>query len=160
MTVSDSFWVVVFEDTVIARLVSFLFQDELVADKYGVVEIYPEQSPPEILTGMIINGVKYGNIVGANELNTLIVSEYRLENNFPNPFNLSTTIKFSISETGFVILKINDMLGKEVAVLVNEKKSAGNYSVNFNAEHLASGIYIYSLTSGQFTSSKKLILLK
>lgn len=87
-------------------------------------------------------------------------NEFLLSQNYPNPFNPTTTIKFSIPETGLVTLKIYDILGKEVAALVNEKKSAGNYSVNFNAGHLASGIYIYRLTSGHFTSSKKLILLK
>ncbi len=86
--------------------------------------------------------------------------EYSLYNNFPNPFNPTTTISYSISKNGLVTLKVYDILGKEVAELVNEAKEAGNYSVTFNASELPSGIYFYTLTSGNFTATKKLILLR
>ena len=85
---------------------------------------------------------------------------YYLEQNYPNPFNPTTTINSS----GLVTLKIYDMLGMEVTSLVNEMKEAGNYSVSFNASSAAgglpSGIYFYTLTSGNFRDTKKLILLK
>ena len=96
--------------------------------------------------------------------------EYQLEQNYPNPFNPTTTIKYSIPNvsSGFslsnVTLKVYDVLGKEVATLVNEKKPTGNYQVKFNASSadggLTSGIYFYSLTSGSFKKTKKLILIK
>ena len=86
--------------------------------------------------------------------------EFALYNNYPNPFNPTTTIEYSIKQDGLVSLKVYDVLGNEVVSLVNENKVAGNYSVQFDASNLPSGIYIYRLTSGQFTSSKKLILLK
>jgi hypothetical protein len=85
---------------------------------------------------------------------------YELSNNFPNPFNPSTTIRYQIPQDGIVTLKIYDILGSEVATLVNEEKLAGKYEVNFNASSLASGVYIYKIQSGSFINSKKMILLK
>ena len=85
---------------------------------------------------------------------------YELSNNFPNPFNPSTTIRYQIPQDGIVTLKIYDILGSEVATLVNEEKLAGKYEVNFNASSLASGVYIYKIQAGSFINSKKMILLK
>ena len=87
-------------------------------------------------------------------------SEYSLSQNYPNPFNPTTTINYSIKSTGLVTLKIYDMLGIEVASLVNERKEPGNYSVTFNVGNLPSGIYIYVLAVNDFTSIKKLMLVK
>jgi hypothetical protein len=89
-----------------------------------------------------------------------LVKEYDLAQNFPNPFNPSTTIRYQIPQDGIVILKIYDILGSEVATFVNEKKVAGKYEVNFNASSLASGVYIYKIQAGSFINSKKMILLK
>jgi hypothetical protein len=86
--------------------------------------------------------------------------EYSLAQNYPNPFNPTTTIYYSIKSIGLVTLKVFDMLGKEVASLVDSRKEPGNYSVEFNAANLPSGIYFYTLTSGKFMDTKKLILLK
>lgn len=86
--------------------------------------------------------------------------ENSLMQNYPNPFNPATTISYSIPTNGFVTLKVYDILGKEVAELVNEAKEAGNYSVTFNASELPSGIYFYTITSRNFKATKKLILLK
>jgi photosystem II stability/assembly factor-like uncharacterized protein len=92
-------------------------------------------------------------------------TKFYLEQNFPNPFNPVTTIKFSIPAVGTrlalsVQLKVYDVLGKEVATLVNEEKTEGSYEVDFNASDLASGIYYYELRSGEFVETKKMILLK
>ncbi len=86
--------------------------------------------------------------------------EFALHQNFPNPFNPSTEIAFSVPVTGFVSLKIYDMLGREAAVLVQDIKRAGNYRVTFNAEGLSSGIYIYRMQSAGFLQSRKMILTK
>lgn len=86
--------------------------------------------------------------------------EYSLEPNYPNPFNPSTQISYSIKEAGLVQLKIYDILGKEVANLVNERKEVGHYSVNFNASKLPSGVYIYRITTNSFTQARKMILTK
>jgi 5-hydroxyisourate hydrolase-like protein (transthyretin family) len=82
------------------------------------------------------------------------------QNNFPNPFNPSTTIRYQIPQDGIVTLKIYDILGNEVTTLLNEEKAKGRYEVNFNASQLASGVYIYKIQAGDFVSSKKMILLK
>ncbi|MCZ7616212.1 MAG: T9SS type A sorting domain-containing protein [Ignavibacteriaceae bacterium] len=86
--------------------------------------------------------------------------EYSLEQNYPNPFNPSTTIKYSIAEDGFVKLAVYNMLGEEVMMIVNGMQKAGRYEVNFNASGLASGVYVYRIESANFTSSKKLMLMK
>ncbi|MEO8231203.1 MAG: T9SS type A sorting domain-containing protein, partial [Ignavibacteriota bacterium] len=88
------------------------------------------------------------------------ISVYRLNQNYPNPFNPSTTISFTIPTTSNVSLKVFNILGKEVATMVNETKSAGNYSVIFNATGLSSGIYFYQLTTDNFTATKKFTLMK
>ena len=85
---------------------------------------------------------------------------YSLSNNYPNPFNPSTVFEFRIAEPGFVTIKIYDVLGNEVASLVNEEKPAGSYKISFDASGLSSGVYYYRLTSGSFFESKKMILLK
>lgn len=89
-----------------------------------------------------------------------IPTVYELSQNYPNPFNPSTIINFSLPEAGVVSIKIYDILGKEVADLVNEQKSAGNYSVSFDASNLPTGTYVYKITSGNFTATRKMLLLK
>lgn len=89
-----------------------------------------------------------------------IPTEFSLSQNYPNPFNPSTSIEFSVPKTTNVSLKIFDMLGREVAVLLDGKKSLGAYKVNFNASSLASGIYVYRLESDEFIDTKKFVLLK
>ena len=88
------------------------------------------------------------------------VKKYELIQNYPNPFNPSTIIRYAIDSRQFVSLKVYNLLGKEVATLVNENKEAGNYLVNFNASYLSSGIYIYKLQAGEFFQTKKMTLVK
>ncbi len=88
------------------------------------------------------------------------VNNYSLLQNYPNPFNPSTVINYSIKNNEQVVLKVFNLLGQEVATLVNEVKQPGKYSVNFNAVNLASGTYVYSLTAGKYSQVKKMILVK
>ncbi len=90
----------------------------------------------------------------------MLPENYALLQNFPNPFNPSTKISYQLPYEGFVSLKVYDVLGKEVANLVSEMKSAGDYTVNFDASNLPSGLYLYRLEAGNFVSSKKMMLLK
>ena len=83
-----------------------------------------------------------------------------MEQNYPNPFNPVTTISYYLPQEEFVILKVYDILGREVATLVNEEKHAGNYKVVFNGNNLSSGVYFYRLQAGSFVSTKKIILMK
>lgn len=86
--------------------------------------------------------------------------EYSLDQNFPNPFNPTTTIRFAVPVSGFVLLKVYDALGREVATLVNEFQTTGAYSVSFDASKLSSGIYFYSLKTQDYSQTKKMMLLK
>ncbi len=107
--------------------------------------------------------IKYQSILTAVENNSnQIPLTYDLMQNYPNPFNPSTVIKYQIAKEGHVTLKIYDMLGREVEKLVDEEKPAGSYEAQFSAgnKNLASGVYLYSLRVNDFTSTKKLILLK
>jgi len=85
---------------------------------------------------------------------------FSLEQNYPNPFNPTTKIKYSIPRRSNLTLKIYNVLGQEVATLVNEAKPAGSYEINWNANKCASGIYFYQIKSGEFIKTKKMILLK
>jgi hypothetical protein len=96
----------------------------------------------------------------SNEVIIGTPTKYALSQNFPNPFNPSTSISYEIPATNFVSLKIYDMMGKEVASLVNGNQEAGFYTVKFDASKLSSGIYFYKLQSNDFTATKKLMLLK
>ena len=85
---------------------------------------------------------------------------YKLSNNYPNPFNPSTTQKYSIPNQSNVTLKIFDVLGSEVASLVNKEQPQGNYEIKFDASELTSGIYFYRLQAGEIVKTKKIIMLK
>jgi uncharacterized protein (DUF2141 family) len=89
-----------------------------------------------------------------------VPSEYSLSQNFPNPFNPTTNITFALPSSQMTTLKVYNVLGKEVAVLVNERKDAGSYTVPFAAERLPSGVYFYQLRSGRYVETKKMLLLK
>jgi hypothetical protein len=111
-------------------------------------------------------GVGVGNIAKWDGLLTGVSSnqnvpdEYRLSQNYPNPFNPSTNIKFSIPNTDNVNLTVYDAAGREAAVLVKEQLTAGEYEVPFDAKGLSSGVYFYTIKTGSFTSTKKMILAK
>lgn len=97
-------------------------------------------------------------VVGVD--NDITVNNFSLEQNYPNPFNPSTKINYSLAERSAVTLKVYDVLGNEVATLVNSTQDAGSHSITFDADQLASGLYIYTINTGNFTSSKKMMLLK
>ena len=87
-------------------------------------------------------------------------NEFKLYDNYPNPFNPTTIIRYAIPEASFTSIKIYNGLGKEVSTLVNETKTAGTYEVEFNASDLSSGVYFYTLQAGSFKETKKMILTK
>jgi Secretion system C-terminal sorting domain len=100
-------------------------------------------------------------ITGINDLkNRNMPGGFLLNQNYPNPFNPTTTIKYSVPFNSLVAIKVYDILGREVETLVNEEKAPGNYSVEFNASKLSSGVYFYRMQAGNFISTKKLILMK
>jgi hypothetical protein len=85
---------------------------------------------------------------------------YSLSQNYPNPFNPSTTIEYQLPKSSLVRLTVYDLIGREVAVLVNDRKDAGVYDVRFDASALASGVYFCRLTAGSFAQARKLILVR
>lgn len=87
-------------------------------------------------------------------------TEFTLQQNFPNPFNPTTTINYSIPEPAYVNLVVCDLLGREIKQLVGEYVGAGTYAVQFNASNLSSGTYLYRITAGKYQSVKKMVLLK
>ena len=89
-----------------------------------------------------------------------IPTEFELSQNYPNPFNPSTIIEYTLPMESHVNIKVYDIIGREIATLVNEEKTPGTYSVNFNASKFASGFYLYRMQAGSFVETKKLILMK
>ena len=89
-----------------------------------------------------------------------LLNSFVLEQNYPNPFNPSTNIQYAVGSQQFVVLKVYDILGEEIATLVNEEKSAGTYEIMFDAQLLASGVYLYKLEAGSYIQTKKMILLR
>lgn len=99
-------------------------------------------------------------VIGIQPVSTEVPAAYKLTQNYPNPFNPTTKINFSIVKAGFVSLKVFDLTGREVAILVNENVTNGTYSVDFNAANLTSGIYFYTLRTSDFSETKKMMLVK
>ncbi len=97
---------------------------------------------------------------GIEQIGSELPSSYELGQNYPNPFNPSTMINFSIPESGLVTLKVFNVLGQEIAELVNDVKSAGNYEVSFDASNLTTGMYIYKIQTGNYSATKKMMLVK
>jgi Secretion system C-terminal sorting domain len=115
-----------------------------------------------ILKGCIINGVVYGDTITvfANNDQSGIPKEYSLIQNYPNPFNPATTIQYSVAGRRIVTLKVYDILGREVATLVNKEKNPGVYEIKFDGSKLSSGVYFYRIQAGNFVQTKKMLLLK
>jgi len=108
-----------------------------------------------------IDSVEYGtHITAVDNSNLDQPANYFLYQNYPNPFNPATNIEYSIPHPGLVTLKVYDVLGNEIRTLENEEKTAGRYSISFNGNDLASGIYFYILRAGDFVQSRKMLLLK
>ncbi len=101
-----------------------------------------------------------GGITGIYIDNENSVHQFLLSQNYPNPFNPTTTIQYSVPKESFVIIKVYNVLGKEIATLVSGRKPIGNYSVDFNSGNISSGTYFYRLISGTYTATKKMVILK
>ncbi|MDP2303901.1 MAG: T9SS type A sorting domain-containing protein [Ignavibacteria bacterium] len=127
--------------------------------QYKVTAIYSTNNETSASNIATVN-VKGGEIEkkGSSEGFTLI--EFNLNQNFPNPFNPTTVISYSVAENSFVSLKVYDVLGNEISELVNTVKEPGNYSASFDASHLSSGIYFYTLKANGYSITKKMLLAK
>ncbi len=118
-----------------------------------------------LLLGAVINGTLIGDtsfLVGINQINENIPIDFKLFRNYPNPFNPSTKIRFDISGKSVeqTFLTVYDLLGNEIAALVNQQLQPGTYEVDFDGSNFPSGVYFYKLTSGDFSAINKMVLLK
>jgi len=106
------------------------------------------------------NGGQGGIVISVEDESQLNPTGFKLEQNYPNPFNPTTSLQYSIGNRQFVTLKVFDLLGREIATLVNEEKPAGTYEVEFDGTNLPSGVYFYQLKAGSFIETRKMVLLK
>ena len=140
------------------------------AEEFGPVEIFDNQSWGYTTTFKYelvyakINRIEYGQFVSVREENKQSPQEYHLSQNYPNPFNPSTKISWQSPVSSWQTLKVYDVLGNEVATLVNEYRNAGSYGVEFKStvgsHQLANGVYFYRLQTGDYVETKKMMLLK
>jgi hypothetical protein len=113
------------------------------------------------LGGSIITTIKYVPVlVSVQGQNTNVPTEYALKQNYPNPFNPSTIIRYQLPKDAFVSVKVYDLLGKEVAKLVDETKDAGYYEIVFDAASLTSGLYFYKMQAGDFVTVRKMVVVR
>ncbi|MCB9259646.1 MAG: T9SS type A sorting domain-containing protein [Ignavibacteriales bacterium] len=132
----------------------------------GSPQLFDVTSTTQNYNYIIENWLRFDPVVNINDNNNhKLTSNFRLDQNYPNPFNPNTIISYTIPQIGDlseinVKLKIYDVLGKQVKVLVNQVKKPGNYEVDFNATNLTSGVYYYQLSAGEYLQTKKMILLK
>ncbi len=116
-------------------------------ERTGLGDVYYKRNPT-------------GNAIGINNISTEIPEGYYLSQNYPNPFNPVTRIKFSITKSGFVALAVYDALGKEVQQIVNTELNPGTYSSDWNASAYPSGVYFYTLKTGSYSETRKMVLVK
>ncbi|MDZ7766269.1 MAG: T9SS type A sorting domain-containing protein [Melioribacteraceae bacterium] len=102
----------------------------------------------------------FSTVVCVDDKPEEVINRFSLSQNYPNPFNPSTRIEYQVSSIEKVSLKVYDILGREIKTFVNEVKSPGSYEVQFNASRLASGVYFYRLTTGDFVQTKKMMVIK
>jgi Secretion system C-terminal sorting domain len=143
---------------------STMFASMVFAHTKHIVEVSDEVFTPVNLTiEEVSDTVHWANTGGnqnVNAGNEANVNTFELMQNFPNPFNPSTQIEFTLEESGQVTLKVFNLLGKEVSTLVDSKLSAGIHSVNFDGSNLNSGVYLYTIKTDNFIRTKKMILMK
>jgi len=148
------------------RYFSGNFDHMIIIERFGMIHRNSDdidEHVTQVLQGALIDGVVYGDtlvVVSVEDDNINYPDEYSLLQNYPNPFNPTTTIKYEIPESKFVILAVYDILGREVAILVNEEKPAGSYEVVFTSSDLISGVYFYQLRAGNYIETKKMIILR
>ena len=127
---------------------------------YGVFKARPELDSIYVVTERGLYLVYDQYITNIRQISTEVPDQYRLFDNFPNPFNPMTIIKYQCTVYNDVSLKVFDVLGNEVSTLVNEKQTAGSYSVSFDGSNFPSGVYFYKLEAGDFAETKRMVLIK
>ncbi len=145
-----------------SNMVNIINADPMFADTANSDYTLLDSSPGKNAgtDGLDLGYIPGGLPTAINEIDSQIPEQFNLSQNYPNPFNPSTTIQFSIPESGFYSIRVFNILGQEVAELINKEVATGNYSVEFDASKLTSGLYIYSLTGNNISITRKMMLLK
>jgi hypothetical protein len=112
------------------------------------------------LKGAIVNGVQYGTLVGVDDPKNQLPAGYRLEQNFPNPFNGSTAIAYELPRASHVTLSVYDLLGRKIATVLDGPQTGGKHNVSFDANGFSSGVYIYRLSAGNFVETHMMTMMK
>ena len=120
--------------------------------------IFSWGAPDDLGTFYVDNIYFYNDVTAIDE--TVLPTEFALEQNYPNPFNPTTTIRFNLPEANHVTMTLYNMLGREIATLVNEYREAGSYDYRLDASNLPTGTYFYSIVSGDFKEVRKMVLIK
>jgi hypothetical protein len=140
--------------TVKSNVIRLIFETNSSTSPYTQTDIDPFDYKNKFYTYSL------KTVTGVNDKSSEGILTFNLSQNYPNPFNPSTLIQYRVPAGGLVTLKVFDVLGREIRTLVNEYRSGGNYTVSFDASKFASGIYFYQLRSGNYVSTKKMLLLK
>lgn len=149
-------------NTTITKTFSTVFKSNWIPENCKfIIVVYKLTTPGTLVQAEVQQSLK-GNIIGSIGIlnQNEIVNEYSLYQNYPNPFNPTTNIKFSIPESTPVNITLYDVLGKEITVLCNQYLKKGVYNIEFDASALASGTYFYTLRTNNYTSTKKMLLVK
>jgi hypothetical protein len=139
---------------------SYDFADWWITDSLGLTHMIGEPGITYNMTGARINEIIYGTVLDVQKQTTSFPDKSRLEQNYPNPFNPSTTIRYALPQRSHVTLTVFNTLGQQVASLVNGDEEAGYHDVRLDASGLASGMYFYHLTAGDYVKTKKLVILR
>ena len=166
-TITDTFPAYTFDTLVTGKLLNENFGlvewDYVWIEEFGKLAMMDWQGEVKhYLRGCVINGKVYGDttfiISGINDINYEM--SYKLYNNYPNPFNSSTVIRFTIPESDYVLLEVYNSLGEKIKTLVNEFTNAGDHTIQFEANNLASGVYLYVLRTSGYMQTKKMLLIR
>jgi hypothetical protein len=139
---------------------SSMYVIRTVADSIGLLRLTYEPGEGGQAVGAIIKGVQYGHITDVKPYALGLPSQPVLRQNFPNPFNPSTTLQYSLPRTSHVTLKVLDVLGEEIQTLINEQREAGDHSVNWTPTHIGTGVYFYTLMAGGIVETKRMVFIK
>ena len=165
-SIEDTFTANVFGEQTIVKYLKMdggiILRHEYWTEKFGQLSSSDFHGPLRTLIGCVINGVVYGDTITVSVTDDFPgqPKEFFLSQNYPNPFNPITNIHFAVHNRQYVTLKVYDILGNEVKTLINEEKPAGSYEVKFNAAGLPSGNYFYRFTAGNFSETRKMLIIK
>jgi hypothetical protein len=165
--VTDTFPAYVFDTLLVGKNVyinAYLnIFNQVWSEEFGLLYVEDFYGPLCYLAGCVINGRLYGDTsITSVEYEPLIIFPEKIEllQNYPNPYNSVTKIRYSIPELCFVTIKVYDILGNKIKTLVSEVKPTGSYEIEFDAAGLPSSTYFYRITAGDFSETKKMLLIK